>query len=68
MVNIAFESRKAKSLREPWRIDRILSSPPLKAARYQLYATQGTSAPRQGSRIDVLDLMIVRRDGPEDIA
>ena len=61
MVNIAFERRKAKPLREPRRIDR-LSSPPLKAARYQLHATQGTNAPRQGSRIDVLQLIIVRRD------
>ena len=66
MVNVVFEVRKAKPLREPWRIDPVLY-PPFKAARYQLYATQGTNTARQGSRIDVLELIIVRRDAPEEI-
>ena len=66
MVNIVFERRKAKPLRQPRRIDPVLY-PPIKAARHQLHAPQGISAPRQGSRIDVLDLMIVCRDAPEEI-
>ena len=61
-----FEVRKAKPLREPRRIDPVLCSP-VKAPRYQLYAAQGTKAPRQGSRIHLFELMVVRRDAPEEI-
>jgi len=32
-------------------------------APHQLYAPQGTNTARQGLRIDVLELTIVRRDG-----
>ena len=40
MVNVVFERRKAKPLRQPRRIDPVLY-PPVKAARHQLHATQG---------------------------
>lgn len=66
MVNIAFESRNAKPLSEPRRIDPVLH-PSLKAPRHKLHTTQGIGAPRQGSRIDVLDLMIARLDAPEEV-
>ena len=66
IANVAFEGRKAKRLRQPGRIDPVLY-PPVKAARYQLDAPQGISVPRQGSGVDMLDLIIVRRDAPEEI-
>ena len=66
MVNIAFERRKAKPLRQPRRIDLVLY-PPIKAARYQLHATQCIMLSRQrrgGFGWEILTHFPARRRSP----